>query len=196
MAKLPDTASIGDIIKALTEVEAINQKADLVSVVGSPATSGDSVASIIQKFQNAKNILATNISGKGGSATGTDSLHSLANKVASLSVNRWATGTVAIPGSSSFLNTITINGLLFVPTMLIALTSTEPTSINPNFHGYMNIYAYSDTNMTGAKTWKRLDNMSNSMFAYQTIAPTTGQFKLTNVSSDAYTDYTRWIAFE
>ncbi|MED1790360.1 hypothetical protein P4V47_23330 [Brevibacillus laterosporus] len=196
MAKLPDTASISDIIKALTEVEAINQKADLVSVVGSPATSGDNVATVIQKLQNAKNTLANNISNKGGSATGTESIQTLANKVASIPTRRWATGTVTIPGASGQINTVTISGLLFVPTMLIALSATDPSSNNPNFYGYMNTYAYNDTNMTGAKTWKRLDNYSLSMFINQLTAPTTGQFKLTNTSSSNYTDYVRWIAFE
>ncbi|AGR47471.1 tail fiber protein [Brevibacillus phage Abouo] len=196
MAKLPDTASISDIIKALTEVEAINQKADLVSVVGGPATSGDNVATVIQKLQNAKNTLANNISNKGGSATGTESLQTLANKVASIPTKRWATGTVTIPGSTGQTNTVTISGLLFVPTMLIALSSSDPSSNNPIFHGYMNTYAYNDTNMTGAKTWKRLDNNSTSMFINQLTAPTTGQFKLTNTLSSNYTDYVRWIAFE
>ncbi|TRY24365.1 hypothetical protein FOI68_17075 [Brevibacillus sp. LEMMJ03] len=118
MAKLPSTATIKDIIAALQQMECINQKTDLAATVGSPASASDAVATIITKLQNAKNSLAANLTAKGQSATGTESLQSLANKVNSLPVKKWATVTATVEGGGGN-STVTVSGLTFKPSLII-----------------------------------------------------------------------------
>lgn len=55
---LDNTTSIKDIITTLQSVEGINAKADLASVVGSPATADDAMVTITNTIQQAKNDLA------------------------------------------------------------------------------------------------------------------------------------------
>lgn len=56
---LENTASIKDIITSLQSMEGINAKADLASVVGSPATAEDTMATMVNHIQSAKNELAS-----------------------------------------------------------------------------------------------------------------------------------------
>lgn len=56
---LDNSAKIGDIIMALEGMQAINQKAELASVIGSPATATDNIATQITKIQDAKDVIAT-----------------------------------------------------------------------------------------------------------------------------------------
>ncbi|MGO0058663.1 hypothetical protein ACTID9_01115 [Brevibacillus fluminis] len=131
MAQLPSTASIKDIIAALQAMEAINQKADLVSVVGSPALSTDDVATIISKLQTAKNTLAANITTQGTSATGTESLSALAAKVTvGSSVRRWASGT-GTTDSGAILN---VSGLAFKPSVIILKMKAGTNNYRKIFH--------------------------------------------------------------
>ncbi|MGF9822610.1 hypothetical protein ABE430_08825 [Brevibacillus agri] len=125
MAQLPSTATIKDIIAALQTMEAVNQKADLAAVVGSPAVSTDDVATIISKLQNAKNTLASNITAQGlTTASGSESLASLASKVTASSVKKYAEGKAAPVWNGSVWVT-TVTGLAFRPTFIL-------------FYGYQN----------------------------------------------------------
>ncbi|GED59381.1 hypothetical protein ABER61_16095 [Brevibacillus formosus] len=124
MAQLPSTASIKDIITSLQTMECINQKADLASVVGSPAASTDDVATIITKIQNAKNTLAANITAKGTVASGSESVQTLVNKVGLLSgVKKWASGTISTDANGN----LTVTGLGFMPSVIV-LHARESTS--------------------------------------------------------------------
>jgi hypothetical protein len=62
-----------------------NGKTDIASVIGSPATSGDTFATLKTHIQNNKNTLATNLTNKGQSSAGTETLSSLVGKVANIS---------------------------------------------------------------------------------------------------------------
>lgn len=118
MAQLPNTATIKQIITALQEMQAINQKADLVSVIGSPAVSTDDVATIITKLQSAKNTLAANLTAQGQTALPSDSLASLASKVTAAPVRRWASGTGSFRYSSTD-TTHRVSGLAFTPVLVV-----------------------------------------------------------------------------
>ncbi|MDT3416185.1 hypothetical protein QO009_002053 [Brevibacillus aydinogluensis] len=117
MAQLPSTATIKDIITALQTMECINQKADLAAAVGSPASVSDDVATIISKLQNAKNTLAAYLNAKGGSAAGNESVQSLADKVGTLPVKKWASGNLMRQANSTV-----VSGLGFRPRVVIAST--------------------------------------------------------------------------
>jgi len=150
MAQLPSTATIKDIIAALQTMECINQKADLASAVGSPASASDAVATIITKLQNAKNTMATNLTAKGVSAVGSESLSSLAAKINSLPTSgakRWANGAnttgsslmtfTKLPSSSELAVYLEVTGLTFKPSVIIV------TSDNPNYR-YAEVVYYTD----------------------------------------------------
>lgn len=127
-----DTAAhgIGDKSALLTTnkntiVEAINElftfandgKTGVATVVGSPATAGDTFNQLVTHIQNAKNTMATNLSNKGVSASGTEALQALANKIANVNTGKkWA--VVQVPGYSKG-SVIPITGLGFRPSICI-----------------------------------------------------------------------------
>ncbi|WP_411503492.1 hypothetical protein [Brevibacillus centrosporus] len=115
MAQLPNSANVKDVIRELQTMEAINQKADLVSVVGAPATSSDSVAQVITKLVAAKTSLAANLTAKGQSAAAAESVQSLADKVGAYNGRRWAKGRTAANS-----NKLSVRGLSFRPRYVIA----------------------------------------------------------------------------
>jgi hypothetical protein len=117
---IDNTATIKDIIAKLQSLEGINAKADLASVVGSPATEADSMATINSVIQSAKNDLAGKM---GGSASGSQALQTL---VGDLSVGKkWASGSVTSSSSTLafsdegsgtvFKPHVTVSGLDFTP---------------------------------------------------------------------------------
>jgi hypothetical protein len=134
-----------------TIVEAINElftfandgKSSIAAVIGSPATNGDTFATLANhitnhksslanslgsgssadslqtlvstRLQELKNTLATNLTNKGQTANGSETLLSLINKVANVNTGKkWATGTVASDSSGM----VTVNGLNFKPTVI------------------------------------------------------------------------------
>jgi hypothetical protein len=122
---LDNTATIKDIIAQFESLQGINAKADLASVVGSPATANDSMATINSVLQSAKNELADKM---GGSASGAQPLQTL---VSNLAVGKkWASGNVMTSGTGVFevaRNTSTVNmpkvifaGLTFRPNIIVA----------------------------------------------------------------------------
>lgn len=66
------------------KTKANNGKTDIASVVGTPATSGDTFPQLKTHIQNAKNKGATNLTSKGVTASGTESLDSLMGKIATI----------------------------------------------------------------------------------------------------------------
>lgn len=75
---LDNTASIKDIITSLQNLEGINAKAELASVIGSPVTDEDTMSTMVNQIQTSKNELA----GKIGEGTeGTEPLQSLIDKL-------------------------------------------------------------------------------------------------------------------
>lgn len=110
---LDNTAKLSDIISALQTMEGINAKADLASVVGSPATANDTMAAINAVIQNAKDAIATAID-----VPNTTPLQVMADNIAA---GIEATGSIPAPAS----DTITISGLNFKPSKIILRADNE-----------------------------------------------------------------------
>ena len=102
-------------------------KTKWASVVGSPLVSSDTQAQLQTKTQTIKDTLASNLSAKGQTASGTETLTSLVNKVANVNTGRkYANGT-ATTGTPTlqfqflestnlkYLDHITVSGLTFRP---------------------------------------------------------------------------------
>ncbi|GAA4704071.1 hypothetical protein [Brevibacillus fulvus] len=179
MAQLPSTATIKDIIAALQTMEAVNQKADLAAVVGSPAVSTDDVATIITKLQNAKNTLATNINTQGlNTANGSESLSSLAGKVAAIPVKRSANGNLMRQANSTV-----VTGLGFKPRVVIAST------VSSNGNRYSVRALFQDA------TESTFANAIGGPFEV-TLLDTNGFTLKTDASSISFPNPIYWFAYE
>jgi hypothetical protein len=137
---LDDTAAhgIGDKSALLTNnkntiVEAINElftfandgKNSIASVIGSPATSGDTFTTLASHIQNAKNTMATNLTAKGTAASGTDALQALADKIANVSTGKkWASGLTSADSSGKLI----VTGLSFAPSYVVFWRNNTSTS--------------------------------------------------------------------
>lgn len=58
---LPSNAKVSDVINLLNDTQGVNQKLELASVVGSPATANDNIATQIGILQDAKTIITSKI---------------------------------------------------------------------------------------------------------------------------------------
>lgn len=133
---LDNTAKLPDIITALQNMQGVNGKADLASVIGSPATSEDTMAMMVGHIQSAKNELAAKM---GGDAKGTDSLRELAGDL--VIGKKWAEGTHEIQNK---LDVMKVNNLDFNPDFFIYYTKPEVSSRGYGIVGIstteMNVY--------------------------------------------------------
>lgn len=100
------------------------------SVIGSPLASSDTFTQMQTKTQTIKNTLATNLTNKGQSSTGTETLTALVNKVANVATGKkWASGTALTGGAQlSFTKSdgtsftrypLTVTGLDFTPRVIL-----------------------------------------------------------------------------
>ena len=100
---LPNTANLNEIVSFLEETVGFNQNAELSSVIGSPTTPNDNIASQILTLQSEKETLATNLTSKGQASIATEDLSSLVQKVSNINTgSRVATGFVNRSGSGSY----------------------------------------------------------------------------------------------
>lgn len=131
-----------DVEGALSELFtfANDGKNGTISVVGLPATSGNTFAQVNAHIQNAKNKGAANLTAKGTAANGSESLDVLMGKIANVSTGKkFATGTVK---SSYFESNFTrksgvvitnysinVKGLAFKPSVIIAYLESDDSFI-------------------------------------------------------------------
>ncbi|KYD28183.1 hypothetical protein [Geobacillus stearothermophilus] len=205
-AHLADTAAhgIGDKSALLTTnkntiVEAINElftfandgKTSIASVIGSPATSGDTFATLVNHIQNAKNKGATNLTNKGVSANGTESLDSLMSKIANVNTGKKFASGITSPqpyGQTS----ITISGLSFTPSVVIART----VNFFPGYTAAWLLTNISTANGSfGNVRWRTDANNNNSVALTGTISGTSFTLKYpeTNYNSALQIE---WWAYE
>ena len=112
-----------------------NGKTSIANVVGK-VTGSNTHAQIASEIQTDKNTMATNITSKGITANGTETLASLAGKVGQISVaslggRKFATNTTSssssatsftyLDGSTGTFYYLSVNGLSFKPTLIIAI---------------------------------------------------------------------------
>ncbi len=117
------TTNKTSIVAALNELftNANNLKADWASVVGSPLVSGDTSAQLKSKTQTIKNALATNLTAKGQSSVGTETLTALVNKVLNVNTGKkWAMGTTKAFDNGNYTGLLYVTGLGFRPRNIIA----------------------------------------------------------------------------
>jgi hypothetical protein len=116
-----------------------NGKTDIASVIGSPATSGDTFTQLKTHIQNRKNELATNLSAKGQASVGTETLDALVDKVALVNTGKkFASGTVTssasqlsytwADGSGTNYAYVTVTGLLFQPSYILLKDASHDRS--------------------------------------------------------------------
>lgn len=94
-----------------------NGKKNWVDVIGSPLSKEDSFSTLKSKTQTLKNTMASNLNSKKVSASGTENLNSLINKIKNINVGKkFATGTRT---STMSPNLGTISDLEFRPSTVI-----------------------------------------------------------------------------
>lgn len=177
---LDNTASIKDIITSLEDMQGINAKADLASVIGSPATANDSMATMINTIQQAKNDLADKTE-----QDNTEPLQTLVNNM--VVGKKWASGTSMANSNKMFH----VTGLPFYPSIIaIGLNSSNSTAC-----------LYWEDVFSKDKYLTTTNNGYSGFFSTGTstqgenVMITQGEFKLYNPGFDTYNVYT-WIAFE
>lgn len=127
-----NTTAKDNLVNAVNELFtfANDGKSKWSSVIGSPLVSTDTFTDMQTKTQTIKNTLATNLTAKGQSSTGTETLTALVNKVANVATGKkFATGAVSrdstftnfTTGSGAFQSnqpSVTVSGLSFMPSLV------------------------------------------------------------------------------
>lgn len=205
---LDNTAKIADIISLLQSVQGTNQRADLASVIGSPAVGTDPVATLIGMLQTDKNNMASRLVGFGESAAGTESMDSLVAKIPNTPRKKIASGVVTAEGdvsaviyadgsnTSATFTKIQVTGLDFLPSKIIALATGLSTDRNTVV--YFDSPLNGSNNGTIGVTWGYTANVATRNIANIRKDGThsfvnNGGFRLPVVSPG--TVYT-WWAFE
>lgn len=172
---LPNTASLQDVINKLEELQGFNQKIELASVIGSPATATDTVAQQVVKLQEIKEVLAPKVS-----LPNTEPLLSLVNAITPS--RGFATGNYTTSSSSS---NIIVTGIGFRPNVIV-VSRKERINTRTLFALYVNGDFYN------------LDQDVDALSTSSTLAANT-----TTVTSDGFTINAGtqsvefvWIAFE
>ncbi|GCD83658.1 hypothetical protein PTHTG4_27220 [Parageobacillus thermoglucosidasius] len=128
-------ASSGDTFSQLA-THIINHKTSLANSLGSGSGS-DSLQTLVNtRLQGLKNTLATNLTNKGQTANGSETLLSLINKVANVNTGkRWASGSGVPTG-----NVLTVTNLSFTPRYAIAIVNGY---VAANYEGTTSVFSNS-----------------------------------------------------
>lgn len=95
-----------------------NGKKNWVDVIGSPLSTGDSFSTLKNKTQTLKNNFASNLNSKKVSASSTESLNSLIDKIKNIDTGlKYATGTCKAPSKN---HSERIKGISFTPKFIYA----------------------------------------------------------------------------
>ena len=111
-----------DVNSALTELfqYADNGKKLISNVIGSPLSATDTFQQQKDKIQGLKNTMASNLSSKGQSASGTEGLNSLISKIKNIDTFKTAKGV--LPATEKY-GTVTVTGLTFDPKIILIYRS-------------------------------------------------------------------------
>lgn len=193
-------ATSGDTFTTLAN-HITNHKSSLANSLGS-GSSADSLQTLVNtRLQGLKNTLATNLTNKGQTAKGTETLLSLINKVAAINTGkRFATGTV-----TQVLNQpIAVSGLSFTPSVIIIQADSHdnyPYYVKVYFGTNAGGYDYSDetthiyfgSQMVTGKADSRF--IGSGLITNQfTISP--NGFSVQKLHTDTSVRTIKWIAFE
>lgn len=122
-------------------------RADLASVIGSPAVGTDPMATLIQMLQTDKNNMASRLVGFGESAVGTESMDSLVAKIPNAPRKRFASGANTSTGTTEFfqyassgiqhsLFKVSVSGLTFTPSFILLYNNTVFSLYSSVHDGY------------------------------------------------------------
>jgi hypothetical protein len=120
-------------------------KTGVATVIGSPATIGDTFSQLVTHIQNAKNTMATNLSNKGVAASGTEALQALADKIANVNTGKkWAYGNETVVSTDStgapYTYYINLDGKIgFTPSIIFFRVNTSQSGNKP-----LGIYTHSN----------------------------------------------------
>lgn len=188
-----NTTAKDNLVNAVNELFtfANDGKSKWSSVIGSPLASSDTFTQMQTKTQTIKDVLADNLTAKGQTSTGAETLTSLVNKVSAIVPGRpIASGETTV--SSTSLN---INGLSFKPKSLflfgslnssiggVMIYSDEIVPYKSNANGW---YVEGDySNMTPMfKT-----TMGNLIHQLAAVSLSQGAASITNLPNRKY----RWV---
>ncbi|HCQ89200.1 MAG TPA: hypothetical protein DIU45_04930 [Clostridium sp.] len=136
------------------------------------------------KIQTMKNTFASNLTAKGQSSSGSDTLNNLINKIPNINVGKkWATGTATM---GEFV--INVTGLQFRPTVIVTLLDTLSDNRFGGIYVAENIYGNTTRMNITFEIWNEKINtntfdVSTNGFSFKTVYYW-------------YGDALRWIAFE
>jgi hypothetical protein len=168
-------------------------KTSIASVIGSPATSGDTFSQLASHIQTAKNTMATNLTAKGTPASGTDTLINLANLIANVNTGKkWASGNFVYTSGSD----ITINNLNFTPSLVFVSFSDTNNVFYITISSTKTIKYYGSTYYAIGRVYT---GVSETAFASTTPLIVTNGFTIP--ASSAYLSQQlnknfTWIAYE
>ncbi|WP_370150173.1 hypothetical protein [Exiguobacterium profundum] len=133
-----NTTAKDNLVNAVNELFtfANDGKTKWSSVIGSPLVSSDTFTQMQTKTQTIKDTLATNLTAKGQSSVGTETLTSLVDKVANVATGKkWASGSVSqssssltftyASGSTASERYIQVSGLDFLPSTIVAINTFQ-----------------------------------------------------------------------
>lgn len=161
-------------------LSASNGKTDIVSVTGSPATSGDTFTQLKTHIQNAKNTGATNLVAKGVTdAVGTMSLATLFTKISEIPA-----GTPGIASGSTTLGTI--NNFAEIDVDITGIT------VNPT-HFFVNIAGVSYIN--GVQRGAGLPDNGLTTMSFTKLSTSSMRVRVRNNGGGAISGYVmKWWA--
>jgi len=145
LAQLGDLTTLSTTSKVVTGainelfINANNGKQNWVDVVGTPLINTDAFATLKDKTQTLKNTMASNLTIKGQTSTGTESLTGLINKIALVSTGKkWASGTTTLNSDGTFA----VMGLAFTSSLIIVnytqvYTKTCVYGVGAGIDGYV-----------------------------------------------------------
>ena len=108
-----------------------NGKKNWVDVIGSPLSKEDSFSTLKSKTQNLKNTFASNLNSKKVSASGTEDLSSLIDKIKNINTGlKYATGTFQLDIN---MDRLTIKNLSFKPFLVCGISDTYDKTYTPCF---------------------------------------------------------------
>ena len=167
-----NTTAKDNLVNAVNELFtfANDGKSKWSSVIGSPLVSTDTFTQMQTKTQTIKNTLATNLTAKGQSSVGTETLTALVNKVANVNTGKkYATGTAVFNSTNTVYQ---VTGLSFSPNLVVVEDSLAFQ------RGYFVREGSVYTFMTGLQ-----NNESNRNMTYSNGSSTQAVYEMTSTPS-------------
>ena len=198
-----NTTAKDNLVSAVNELFtfANDGKSKWSSVIGSPLVSTDTFTQMQSKTQTIKNTLATNLTAKGQSSVGTETMTALVNKVANVATGKkYATGLATTDSTAS----VTVSGLGFNPSIVEFTHAYYKTSSGKTVYakGFLTAYRENNYNTVVFGAGLGVESMNNFNYAFNGYsypddnAVITDGFKLRFNTSDMNNKSVSWKAWQ